>query len=316
MSEKFSFEKTLKTKPEDSFLNLQSFLFITSKQITRLLFYTPATPHFVILVSMLFGVTASFLFMQESKILVIAGAVLLFYKNVLDKVDGSLARAKGMDSRRGRFYDSISDFIVTLASFSAISYKLFLEYNLPVIFIIGFAAMLFSMLQCSYFIYYQVSFIKYTGKETVNRIIETVTDEDIKNQDKWTTFLQRVFMIIYGWQDILFAALDNAVYKRLEISVPKPKLNELNNAWYRNKPFLTLASSLSIGTHVFFICIAAVFNALEYYMFVNLILMNLLLILSVIYHYISTKNKLKLINCFISRENFILALRTGFIIQH
>jgi hypothetical protein len=148
------------------------------------------------------------------------------------------------------------------------------------------------MLQCSYFIFYQVSFIKITGKNTVNRLIETVTCDDIVKQDGWTTFLQRIFMVIYGWQDILFAALDNHLYKKLQMSAVQSGNKNLNHLWYKNKPFLTLTSSLSIGTHIFLICIAAVFDAFEYYLFVNLILMNLLLILSVIYHYKSTKNRL------------------------
>lgn len=289
MSGNFQYEKTLKTSPDDSFLNLQSFLFITSGQITKLLYHTPVTPHFVILLSMLFGLAASCLIISEDRTLVIAGAVLLFYKNVLDKVDGSLARAKGLDSRRGRFYDSISDFIVTFASFTAISYILYRKYNSPIAYVFGYSAMIFSMLQCSYFIFYQVSFIKYSGKKTVNRIIENVTAEDIKTQDKWTTFLQRIFMLIYGWQDLLFAALDNAVYKKLEMSCPGQKREKINVSWYKNKPFLTLASSLSIGTHILFICIAAIFGLFEYYLFVNLILMNLLLIFSVLYHYYSAK---------------------------
>jgi phosphatidylglycerophosphate synthase len=285
----FQYEKTLKTKPEDSFLNLQQYLFITSKQITKLLYHTPVTPHFVILLSMIFGIGASYLIIQDSKLLVIAGAVLLFYKNVLDKVDGSLARAKGLDSRRGRFYDSISDFIVTFTSFSAISYKLFLKYENPAVFVIGFSALICSMLQCSYFIFYQVSFIKYTGKETVNRLIESVTEDDVKRQDKFTTLLQRIFLLIYGWQDILFAALDNFLYKKLDMTAHKAGKGKLNKAWYYNKSFLTLASSLSIGTHIFLICISAVFDMFEYYLFMNLICMNLLVILSVIYHYYSAK---------------------------
>lgn len=289
----FQYEKTLKTKPEDSFLNLQQFLFITSKQITKLLFYTPVTPHFVILLSMIFGVAASYLIIQDNKILVIAGALLLFYKNVLDKVDGSLARVRGVDSRRGRFYDSISDFVVTFTSFTAISYKLYITHNNPIWLAAGYTAMIFSMLHCSYFIYYQVSFIKFTGKQTVNRIIETVTEEDIKKQDKLTTLLQRIFMFIYGWQDILMAAIDNYFYKKLDMMAPASKKEELNIIWYKNKPFLTFASSLSIGTHIFLICIAAVLNMFEYYMFMNLILMNLLLILSIIYHYNSVKESIK-----------------------
>ncbi len=321
MSNDFSYEKTLKNKPENNFLNFQNLFFISSKQITKFLYHTPVTPHQVILLSMIFGLAASYLIIQQSRPLVILGAFLLFYKNVLDKVDGSLARVKGLDSRRGRFYDSIADFIVTLASFSAISYKLFLRYDNYIVFLIGFLAMVSSMLQCSYFIYYEVSLIRYSGKKTVNRLIETVTDEDIKSQDKLTTLLQRIFLLIYGWQDFLAAKLDAFVLNKLTskfllstqhtqhtpstsqtqdtLSVrsyrtQNPALaGQVTQYWYRNMPFLTLASLLPIGTHIFLICIAAVFDAFEYYFFVNLICMNLLLILSIIYHYKSTLNHLK-----------------------
>lgn len=285
--EKFSYEKTLKTDKDNSFLNLQQFLFVTSRQLTKFFFYTRVTPHQVILLSMIFGIAASYLIIQPVKIYAVIGAVLLFYKNVLDKVDGSLARAKGLDSRRGRFYDSISDFIVTFTSFTAISYSLYLQYNSVYAIVLGYTAMIFSMLQCSYFIFYQVSFIRSTGKETVNRILENVTDDDILKQDKWTTFLQRVFMVIYGWQDKLFYFLDNLLVKGFNSNEEKLRV------WYQNKSFLTIASSLSIGTHIFLICVSAIIGRFDYYIFVNLILMNLLLILSVVYHYRSAINKIK-----------------------
>lgn len=243
---------------------------------------------------MLFGLSASYMIIQENRILVIIGALMLFYKNVLDKVDGSLARARGQDSRRGRFYDSLCDFIVTLASFTAMSYKLYQYYQNGWVWIIGFLAMIFSMLQCSYFIYYQVAFIRMLGKQTVNRLIESVTDEDLKTQDKWTLFLQRLFLIIYGWQDKLMASIDNFFYKKLEMLSPKSKIRDpqLQKAWYLNKPFLSFASILSIGSHIFLICIFALIGRFEYYFFVNLILWNLLLISVIIYHYITVKNKL------------------------
>jgi len=310
MNEKFSYNKTLKTDPENSFLNLQQFLFVTSKQLTKFFYYTRVTPHQVILLSLIFGIAASYLFVLPGKYYAVGGAVLLFYKNVLDKVDGSLARAKGLDSRRGRFYDSISDFIVTFTSFAAISYNLYLRWDSYLAFVVGFAAMICSMLHCSYFIFYQVSFIRSTGKNTQNRLIENVTPQDIATQDKLTTFLQRVFQLIYGWQDKLMFKMDNYLLRRLSKTVQSKgtlsmSQSEMRNpasagqttqttqAWYQNKPFLTLASSLSIGTHIFLICISAIIGRFDYYIFVNLILMNLLLILSVVYHYRSTINKLK-----------------------
>ena len=287
MKNKFSYEKTLKTDPGNTFVNLQQYLFITSKQITKFFYYTNITPHQVIFLSMVFGLTASVLFVIPGKYYAVGGALLLFYKNVLDKVDGSLARAKGLDSRRGRFYDSISDFIVTLASFAAVSYNLHLLWDSYLAFAAGFAAMIFSMLHCSYFIYYQVSFIRSSGKGTQNRLLENITDEDIALQDSWTTFLQRIFQLIYGWQDLLFYKLDTYLLNRL------PQNADTKKIWYENKTFLTFASSLSIGTHIFLICIAAITGRYDYYIFVNLILMNLLLILSIVYHYRSALNNLK-----------------------
>ena len=214
MTEKFEYEKTLKTPADNQFLNLQSFLFVTSRQLTAVFFKLGVNPHQVILLSMIFGLAASLLMIQQNFYAVLAGALLLFYKNVLDKVDGSLARAKGMDSRRGRFYDSISDFIVTLASFSAIAYSLYAEYRSIYLTLFVYAGMVSSMLQCSYFIFYQVSFIKLSGKNTVNRLIESVTPEDIASQDRWTTFLQRIFQLIYGWQDKIFFELDKILFAR------------------------------------------------------------------------------------------------------
>jgi phosphatidylglycerophosphate synthase len=294
--DKFDYEKALKTKSDDTFLNLQSLLYVSSKQITKLLFYTPVTPHHIIFVSMLFGVISAFLIIQSDIVLVICGAVLLFYKNVLDKVDGSLARAKGLDSRRGRFYDSLADFIVTLALFSAISCSLYMKYNNPIVFITGFAAMICSMLQCSFFIFYQVSFIKISGKETVNRLVETVREEDKASADKWTLFLQRLFQLIYGWQDFLIYKLDLHMkmlfQKRKSQITHQSSGHAINNSrfeelWYKNKLFLTFSSILSIGTHMLLIAVFSLFRSLELYFFVNLILLNLLLICFIAFKYVS-----------------------------
>lgn len=289
--ENFLFEKTLKTKPDDTFFNIQSYFYITSKQITKLLFYTRITPHQVILISMIFGFAASYLLIQDWFYLVFIGAVLLFYKNVLDKVDGSLARAKDMASRRGRFYDSISDFLVSFAVFAAIGYKLTSKYDNPVFYVISLTAFIFSMLQCSFFIYYQVAFIKYSGKETINRLLENITEEDISNQDKFTILLQRIFQLIYGWQDYFVFKIDSYFLNKLKnLYDDIPKLSDF---WYKNKPFLTFASILSIGSHMVLIAAFALADSLEYYLFVNLILWNLLLGLAVIYQYNSVKNKIK-----------------------
>jgi phosphatidylglycerophosphate synthase len=293
----FNFENTLKTHSDETFLNFQNYLLITSEQITKILYYTPVTPHQVILFSLIIGVLSSYLIIQDDIIVVIIGAVLLFYKNVLDKVDGSLARAKGLASRRGRFYDSIADFIVSLALFFAIGCKLYLTYEHWFVFVIGFLGLIFSMLQCSYFIYYEVAFIKQTGKNTINRLLETVTEEDRKSEDKVTLILHRIFQFIYGWQDYLVFKADNYFLNKLISKPPagsaeniKYKTSNVKELWYKDRPFLSIASLLCIGSHMVLIAVFAVIGKFEYYLVLNLILWNLLLIFAVFYHYLNLRN--------------------------
>lgn len=294
MEKKFSYEKTLKTKPDDSFLNVQSYLHITAGAITKALYYTSVKPHQVILISLIMGISASIMLVQDNIYVVILGAIFLFYKNVLDKVDGSLARAKDMTSRRGRFYDSLSDFLVSLSLFIAIGTKLLEKYSSSIVFTVSFLGLIFSMLQTSYFIYYEVAFIKHSGKKTINRLLEKVTEEDKQNQDRFTLFLQKVFLIIYGWQDLLIYRLDRCLLIKLskKLALNDEQMIKIKNVWYKNKSFLTMASMICIGSHMVLISVFAVFRRLDYYLFVNLILWNLLLGLSVIFHYISVKNRL------------------------
>jgi hypothetical protein len=294
----FLYENTLKYRPDETFFNFQHLLLVSSAQITKFLYKTSVTPHQVILFSLITGILSSFLIISENNVIVIIGAVLLFYKNVLDKVDGSLARAKGLASRRGRFYDSISDFIVSFSLFTMIAYKLNLAYQSYWVWVICYAALITSMLQCSFFIYYEVAFIKQTGKKTINRLIEKVTEDDLKNEDKFTILLQKIFQIIYGWQDYLVSKIDLFFLSKLEqklIAVGgeeiKNQISEIKNVWYRDKPFLSIASLLSIGSHMFFIALFAVIGKFEYYLVLNLIFWNLLLIFTVCYHYLNVKNK-------------------------
>jgi phosphatidylglycerophosphate synthase len=286
----FSYSDSVKYNEGETFLNFQNYLLFSSKQITKFLYNTPVTPHQVILFSMIIGVASSILIIQSNIIVVIVGAVMLFYKNVLDKVDGSLARAKNVVTRRGRFYDSISDFIVSFALFTAIGFKLDSVYHSVWIWIVSYAALITSMLQCSYFVFYEVSFIRQTGKETINRLLERVTDEDLKLEDKLTLLLQRIFQVIYGWQDCIIFSLDKFFISKLRQNYLGGGLEDI---WYKDKSFLSVSSLLCIGTHMFLIALFAVIGSFEYYLFVNLIVLNLLLIFCVLYHYYHIKTVLK-----------------------
>lgn len=290
MTVEFDFDKTLKTKSANEFLNFQHFLFPSARLITRLLYKTSVTPHQVILVSLLIGLASSLLIIQGNMGLVIIGAFLLFYKNVLDKVDGSLARIKNLVSRRGRFYDSLTDFIVGLAVFSAIGYKLSQLNSDLIWYVISYLALICSMLQCSFFIYYEVAYIHFSGKGSINRLSEAITDEDKRTQDKFTLLLQRIYLLIYGWQDWLILKLDEFLFKKLNY---QSQTTNLKSNWYYHKTFLSLASLLPIGSHIVLISLFALIGNFEIYLWINLVVMNSLMLFLIPFHYFSVKSKLQ-----------------------
>lgn len=290
---KFSYDNTLKINTANEFFNFQHYLLFSSKQITKFLYYSPVTPHQVIFISMISGILASFLFVQHSKILISIGALFLILKNILDKVDGSLARVKNSVSRRGRFYDSLSDFIVSFSVFSAIAYSLFSEYHNIWIFAVCFLGLISSMMQCSYFVFYELSYIKSTGKKTINRIQENITKDDHNSEDRFTILLQRIFLIIYGWQDYIFFKLDSSLKNKITKTASIKYSALILKRWYNNKRFLSMVSFLSIGTHLVLISLFAVIGKFEYYLFLNIIVGNSFMVFTVCYHYFSVKGQIE-----------------------
>ena len=69
--------------------------------------------------------------------------------------------------------------------------------------------------------------------------------------------------------------------------------DEIKNIWYKDKSFISVSSLLCIGTHMFLIAVFAVIGSFEFYLYVNLIVLNLLLIFCVLYHYYHVKTQLK-----------------------
>jgi phosphatidylglycerophosphate synthase len=76
-------------------------------------------PHAVVLVNALTGLAAALILARGQ---LLAAAVLLQLKTLLDNTDGQLARATGQVTLAGRYLDTISDLGVNAAVFAALAY--------------------------------------------------------------------------------------------------------------------------------------------------------------------------------------------------
>ena len=195
----------------------------------------------------------------------------------IDEIDSDgLARLRGEESRLGRFLDSFSDFVVSVGVYGAITLRVAQDSSNPgFIWVLGLLALVSSLLQCSYWVYYYVSYTDWVGSYQKNRADEAVTEKDRMAVESGEMsgavhFLQRFHNIAYGWQDALIAALD-----RLSREAADYQDNaEHRKRWVADKIFLTRMGPLCVCTNTIVLVVLSVLNQLELFLVLVVFLGN------------------------------------------
>jgi phosphatidylglycerophosphate synthase len=270
----YDYKKTLKSSLSDELINTY-LLRPVAGLIVWILYPTSITPNQVTIASTVVGVIAAGFYLQNDAVSTGLAGLLVTLKDVFDSADGQLARAKQQYSRIGRFLDSIGDFIVNLAVFAAMGWVLFTSTGNIWMIVLALLGLLGISLRVSYHVYYLASYLHLEEKYQVNRITEEITNEDRK-QDSLTITLQRVFQLIYGWQDRLMLRIDNwCSGGRTD--------KEFGLRWYSDAVGLRLSGLIGIGTELFLLMLCSVFNDLQLYLLLNAFLMNSILFVSIFY---------------------------------
>ncbi|MFN4182272.1 MAG: CDP-alcohol phosphatidyltransferase family protein [bacterium] len=197
---------------------------------------TSISPHHLTAGFVVAGWIAGVFLLMQKPVFYIFGGIFLQLKNLLDAMDGTLARMRETPSRVGRFLDSLSDFFLNLWIFFCAS---------PDRPLLVFFAFLSATLQCSYYNYLVVSYRHKVGGD--------VTSLPVEGEEWWTArdsphigrILQRIYTVVYGWQDFLIVALDGILAPERASSI-SPVL-------------LTLFSPLALGFHLLLLTLASFF---------------------------------------------------------
>jgi hypothetical protein len=275
----YSYRKSLKSDISDELINTYLIRPVAGL-IVWALYYSPITPNQITIASIMVGMTAAFFYLVGSPESFIIAGLLVTLKDVLDSADGQLARAKQQFSRVGRFLDSIGDFIVDAAIFTAIGYVLYSVTNNYWICILSFAGLAGISLRVSFHVFYQVNFLHMQKSYSNNRISEKILENDI-DKGGLELFLQKIFQFIYGWQDDFIAYIDRWCSRRIF-----QDLKEDSNAsllWYSDIIALRVSGLLGFGTELFILMLCSVLNQLELYLYLNLFLMNGIMLACILY---------------------------------
>ncbi|MDA0690913.1 MAG: CDP-alcohol phosphatidyltransferase family protein [Nitrospinae bacterium] len=264
-----------KLPPDDRFFDLNEVWCFFNRRVIRVLYPLPVTANQITFLSLLMGLLAAGFYLSDFKYGLIWAAAFLYVKIFLDNVDGNLARIRGEVSRLGRFFDSLTDFVVTFAVYAAITFRLVQETQDPFFWTLGIFSLLSGLLHCSYFVFYLVNYTSMVGAYKMNRVREDITDEDRQADSRGESpdpglGMQRLHVWLYGWQDRSVEMLDGVSQKLAEVT---KKAGDQKN-WYLDKRFLAWVSPLCLCTNNMILVVFSLLDRLETGLWVVLILGN------------------------------------------
>jgi len=196
------------------FIDLSDYARPVAAWLARRLRDTPVRAPHVTLVWALIGLGGAYCYTVGDYTFAVLGAAAMQVKNILDAVDGSLARLQKRPSRIGRFLDSICDAIVAVALCAALA--VVVSRDRPVAYAVALAsgALILGLLQGSVFNYFYVLFRVRRGGDITSRVKEELTPDDRARYAGRPAALAALRVLIgtynwiYGWQDVLVQRID------------------------------------------------------------------------------------------------------------
>jgi hypothetical protein len=277
---RYQYVRSLKSDHSDELINTHLLRPIAGV-IVKLLYPTSTTPNQVTVAAVIVGFCAALFYAVGDYRTTIVAGILVTLKDLLDSADGQLARAKDLYSRRGRFIDSVGDVVVDALLFGAITFALSrAEFSLHII-LLGIAGLVGITLRVSYHVFYHVSYLHLENLYQMNRLLEDIREDDLRG-DPVALRLQRVFLLVYAWQDRLMCRIDGWSKSRLR-RLSTADRQESDRLWYSDRIGLRLSGFLGLGTELALLTVCSLFNSLKLYLWLNLLLMNLIWILAVLY---------------------------------
>ena len=292
--EEFSFEKASKFSNKDKFFDI-NFLWLPGfENSVRKLYYTNIRPETIVILSLIAGLIAAYLYSLGSYYLSLAAILFIQLKNYLDSIDGHIARAKNLQSRFGRFLDSLSDALVYFCLFTGIAVNF--ASDMPFLFdcLLSCAAMFSAFLQCSVYNYYVVSYKTYLLGKGINRTDESFTDEEKDQYKKGLSgialyVLQLIYQGVYAWQDKVVAHADSLAREKSGIASHTSPCQERDRLWYADKKFLSLVSPLCFGTQILALSIFTLADNLIGFLWFIIIVGNIYTVLILLWKTYTTK---------------------------
>ncbi len=191
------FESSLKSIETENIIDLYFYRPIGFR-IACMLRNTRITPNMVTVLSIFVGAGTGFLFyFSNNFIYTILGVLLLVFANILDCVDGQLARLSGIKSEIGRILDGLAGDIWFAVIYVGLALRLTHFYGTAWFFVLALLSGLSHFLQASVTDYYKTLHLYFVSKEKGK---EFQGAQQVKAQRKMMKKkVSSFFYVLYGF---------------------------------------------------------------------------------------------------------------------
>lgn len=170
-------------------------------RIARLLRGTGITPNMVTVISIFVGAAVGFMFYHESLTYNIIGILLLIIANILDCVDGQLARLTGIKSAIGRILDGFAGDIWFASIYIGFALRLSHEYGTDWFFALAVLSGLSHLVQANITDYYKTLHLYFISKD---KGAEFQSLEQVEARHKEMKYgINKAFYFLYRWYTLL-----------------------------------------------------------------------------------------------------------------
>ena len=255
--------------------------------IAKLLRNSGITPNMVTVISIFIGASAGPLFYYNSLRLTLLGIFCLVFANLLDCVDGQLARLTGIKSKIGRVLDGFAGNIWFILIYVFLALRLKNEYGSYLFFIPAVLSGFSHIVQANITDYYKTLHLYFVSREKGS---EFQNSNEIRTQHKNMKrgFGKMLFFIYMG-----YTLLQEAITPRLQ-----GMLKQLHTRYgndipenirmdFRRKSSRIMKRYIDFMTfngRVFLLFLAVLSNEVWIYFFFEIIILNIFLLLSIYKH--------------------------------
>ena len=170
-------------------------------RIARMLRGTGITPNMVTVVSIFVGAAVGLLFYQDDLYYNICGILLLICANILDCVDGQLARLTGIKSAIGRILDGFAGDIWFASIYVGFAARLSNEYGTSLFFILAVLSGMSHLVQANITDYYKTLHLYFISKD---KGAEFQSLEQVEARHKAMRYgVNKFFYFLYRWYTML-----------------------------------------------------------------------------------------------------------------